>query len=130
MLFLQILALALLAGIPIISLFLTRLLPIHMIGLRAMDLMGPLFAVAFYWVSSQAFYHNFLPELGLALGVLGLLLICYFLIRYRAFYYPKFFKYYWRLSFLLMIFMYLAMTISSLIRLNCVAAATQFFLFM
>ncbi|WP_303978693.1 DUF3397 family protein [Streptococcus danieliae] len=112
MLFLQILALALLAGIPIISLFLTRLLPIHMIGLRAMDLMGPLFAVAFYWVSSQAFYHNFLPELGLALGVLGLLLICYFLIRYRAFYYPKFFKYYWRLSFLLMVFMYLAMTIS------------------
>ncbi|MBJ6744972.1 DUF3397 family protein [Streptococcus sp. 121] len=112
MLFLQLLALALLVGIPVLSLFLTRLLPIHKLGIRAMDLMVPLFAYAFYWVSDQAFYHHLLPELGVAMGGLGLILICYFLIRYRTFYYPKFFKYYWRLSFLLMIFMYVAMTLS------------------
>ncbi|MBF0806215.1 MULTISPECIES: DUF3397 domain-containing protein [unclassified Streptococcus] len=112
MLFLQILALALLVGIPVMSLFLTRLLPLHKLGIRAMDVMVPLFAYAFYWISTQAFYHSLLPELGVAMGGLGLILICFFVIRYRTFYYSKFFKYYWRLSFLLMVFMYLAMIIS------------------
>ena len=88
-----------------------RVFQLRKYGLNFADLAFPLFVVEFYIISDKAYYHSLLPQLTLALSVLAISITIYFLKKKRSFYYPKFFKFFWRAGFLLTFFMYLAMVI-------------------
>lgn len=81
-------------------------------GLNFADLAFPFFVLEFYIISDKAFYHSLLPQLILVLSGLAIAITVYFLKTKRTFYYPKFFKFFWRAGFLLTFFLYLAMVIS------------------
>ena len=96
----------------ILSGIIIRVFKLRRYGLNFADLAFPLFALEYYLISDAAYYHNLLPQLLLALSLLAIGLTIYFLKKRRSFYYPKFFKYFWRAGFLMTFFLYLIMTIS------------------
>ena len=96
----------------ILSGIIIRVFKLRRYGLNFADLAFPLFALEYYLISDAAYYHNLLPQLLLALSLLTIGLTIYFLKKRRSFYYPKFFKYFWRAGFLMTFFLYLIMTIS------------------
>ena len=89
----------------------SKLFRLKRFGWNFADLAFPLFVLEFYVISDRAFYHSFLPELALALSALAIAITVYFLRIKRSFYYPKFFKFFWRAGFILTFFLYLAMVI-------------------
>ena len=96
----------------ILSGIIIRVFKLRRYGWNFADLAFPLFALEYYLISDAAYYHNLLPQLLLALSLLAIGLTIYFLKKRRSFYYPKFFKYFWRAGFLMTFFLYLIMTIS------------------
>ena len=96
----------------ILSGIIIRVFKLRRYGWNFADLAFPLFALEYYLISDAAYYHNLLPQLLLALSLLAIGLTIYFLKKRRSFYYPKFFKYFWRAGFLITFFLYLIMTIS------------------
>lgn len=92
-----------------------RLFGLRKYGLNFADLAFPLFVVEFYIISDKAFYHSLLPQLTLALSGLALAISIYFLKKKHSFYFPKFFKFFWRAGFILTFFMYVALVISLLV---------------
>ena len=96
----------------ILSGIIIRVFKLRRYGWNFADLAFPLFALEYYLISDAAYYHNLLPQLLLALSLLAFGLTIYFLKKRRSFYYPKFFKYFWRAGFLITFFLYLIMTIS------------------
>ena len=64
-----------------------------------------------YLITAKTFTHNFLPRLGLALSLLATILVFFFLLKKRSFYYPKFIKFFWRAGFLLTLVMYIEMIV-------------------
>ena len=96
----------------ILSGIIIRVFKLRRYGWNFADLAFPLFALEYYLISDAAYYHNLLPQLLLALSLLAIGLTIYFLKKKRSFYYPKFFKYFWRAGFLITFFLYLIMTIS------------------
>ena len=96
----------------ILSGIIIRVFKLRQYGWNFADLAFPLFALEYYLISDAAYYHNLLPQLLLALSLLAIGLTIYFLKKRRSFYYPKFFKYFWRAGFLITFFLYLIMTIS------------------
>ena len=95
----------------ILTIIITKLFRLKRFGLNFADLAFPLFVLEFYVLSDRAFYHSLLPELALALSALAIAITIYFLRVKRSFYYPKFFKFFWRAGFILTFFLYLAMVI-------------------
>ena len=95
----------------ILSIIAVKVFKLRKFGLNFADLAFPLFVLGFYVISDRAFYHSFLPELALALSALAIAITVYFLRVKRSFYYPKFFKFFWRAGFILTFFLYLAMVI-------------------
>ena len=95
----------------ILTIIITKLFRLKRFGLNFADLAFPFFAIELYIISDKAYYHSLLPQLTLALSVLAIAITIYFLKKKRSFYYPKFFKFFWRAGFLLTFFMYLAMVI-------------------
>ena len=96
----------------ILTIIITKLLRLKRFGLNFADLAFPFFAVEFYIISDKAFYHSLLPHLLFVLSGLAIAITAYFLRKKRTFYYPKFFKFFWRAGFILTFFMYLAMVIA------------------
>ena len=96
----------------ILSGIIIRVFKLRRYGWNFADLAFPLFALEYYLISDAAYYLNLLPQLLLALSLLAIGLTIYFLKKRRSFYYPKFFKYFWRAGFLITFFLYLIMTIS------------------
>ena len=96
----------------ILSGIIIRVFKLRRYGWNFADLAFPLFALEYYLISDAAYYHNLLPQLLLALSLLAIGLTIYFLKKRRSFYYPKFFKYFWRAGLLMTFFLYLIMTIS------------------
>lgn len=96
----------------ILSGIIIRVFKLRRYGWNFADLAFPLFVLEYYLISDAAYYHNLLPQLLLALSLLAIGLTIYFLKKRRSFYYPKFFKYFWRAGFLITFFLYLIMTIS------------------
>ena len=94
-----------------LSIILIKFLRLKRFGLNFADLAFPMFFLEFYIISDRAFYHSLLPELALALSALAIAITVYFLRVKRSFYYPKFFKFFWRAGFILTFFLYLAMVI-------------------
>ena len=96
----------------LLSIVFVKLFRLRKLGINFADLAFPLFAVEFYLISDRAFYHSLLPQLVFALSLLAIGLSIFFLVKRHSFYYPKFFKFFWRAGFLLTFFLYLAMVIS------------------
>ena len=81
------------------------------LGRNFADLAFPVFVFEYYLITAKTFTHNFLPRLGLALSVLAIILVFFFLLKKRSFYYPKFIKFFWRAGFLLTLVMYIEMIV-------------------
>ncbi len=96
----------------ILSIIITKVFRLNKFGFNFADLAFPLFAFEFYFISDKFFFHNWLPLLGVALSILSMWIVIYFLRKKRSFYYPKFFKFFWRAGFILTFFLYLALVIS------------------
>ncbi|EJG37723.1 integral membrane protein [Streptococcus pneumoniae 2090008] len=71
----------------------------------------PVLVFEYYLITAKTFTHNFLPRLGLALSILAIILVFFFLLKKLSFYYPKFIKFFWRAGFLLTLIMYIEMIV-------------------
>ena len=89
----------------------TKLFGLKKIGFNFADLAFPLLVFEYYLITAKAFTHNFLPRLCVALSLLAILLIIFFLVKKRSFYYPKFIKFFWRAGFLLTLIIYIEMIV-------------------
>lgn len=96
----------------LISVILVKLLGLRKRGLNFADLAFPLFVGEFYLISDKAYYHSMLPLLGLALGLLALVLCALMAFKKRSFDTGKFMKTFWRAGFILTFLVYLALVIS------------------
>ena len=96
----------------ILSGIIVHLFKLQKRGWRSTDIAFPLFALEYYLISDNAFYHSLLPLLTLSLSLLALGLTIYFLKKKKSFYYPKFIKYFWRAGFLVTFWLYLILTAS------------------
>ncbi|NQK49578.1 DUF3397 domain-containing protein [Streptococcus suis] len=83
-------------------------------GWNFADIAFPLYALEFYLISDMIYYSSLLPHLLLALSFLSMGLCAFFLFRKKEFSYKRFFKVFWRASFILTFFMYLALVIAVL----------------
>lgn len=83
-------------------------------GWNFADIAFPLYAFEFYLISDRIYYSSLLPHLLLALSFLSMGLCAFFLFRKKEFSYKRFFKVFWRASFILTFFMYLALVIAVL----------------
>ena len=96
----------------ILSGIIVHLFKLQKRGWRSTDIAFPLFALEYYLISDNAFYHSLLPLLSLSLSLLALGLTIYFLKKKKSFYYPKFINYFWRAGFLVTFLLYLILTAS------------------
>ncbi|HEL2202215.1 DUF3397 domain-containing protein [Streptococcus suis] len=81
-------------------------------GWNFADIAFPLYALEFYLISDMIYYSSLLPHLLLALSFLSMGLCAFFLFRKKEFSYKRFFKVFWRASFILTFLMYLALVIA------------------
>ncbi|MDG3136226.1 DUF3397 domain-containing protein [Streptococcus suis] len=81
-------------------------------GWNFADIAFPLYAIEFYLISDKAYYNSLLPQLVLALSLLAIGLCGFFLLKKKSFLYRRFFKVFWRASFILTFLMYLALVIA------------------
>ncbi|MCR1233211.1 DUF3397 domain-containing protein [Streptococcus suis] len=81
-------------------------------GWNFADIAFPLYAIEFYLISDKAYYNSLLPQLVLALSLLAISLCGFFLLKKKNFLYHRFFKVFWRASFILTFLMYLALVIA------------------
>ena len=111
MILMKIAAVLLLVLTLVISIIATKLFGLRKLRINFADLAFPLLVFEYYLITAKAFTHNFLPQLGLALSLLSIILTLFFLLKKRTFYYPKFIKFFWRAGFLLTLLMYIIMIV-------------------
>ena len=111
MILMKIAATLLLVLTLVVSIIVTKLFKLKKLGLNFADLAFPRLVLEYYLITAKAFTHNFLPRLGVALSLLAILLVVFFLLKKRSFYYPKFIKFFWRAGFLLTLVLYIAMIV-------------------
>ncbi|MBW8099188.1 DUF3397 domain-containing protein [Streptococcus pseudopneumoniae] len=95
----------------VVCIILTKLFRLKKLGRNFADLSFPVLVFEYYLITAKTFTHNFLPRLGLALSFLAIILVFFFLLKKRSFYYPKFIKFFWRAGFLLTLIMYIEMIV-------------------
>lgn len=95
----------------VVCFIVTKLFGLKKLRINFADLAFPLLVFEYYLITAKAFTHNFLPRLGVALSLLAILLVTFFLLKKRSFYYPKFIKFFWRAGFLLTLVLYIAMIV-------------------
>ena len=116
MILMKIASILLLVLTLIVSIILTKLFKLKKLGFNFADLAFPILVFEYYLITAKNFTHNFLPRLGLALSLLAIILVFFFLTKKRSFYYPKFIKFFWRAGFLLTFVMYVAMILELFIQ--------------
>ncbi|HEM6392819.1 TPA: DUF3397 family protein [Streptococcus suis] len=97
-----------------ISIIVVKVFKLHRYGRNFADIAFPLYALEFYLISDRVYYSSLLPHLLLALSLLSMGLCAFFLFKKKEFSYKRFFKVFWRASFILTFFMYLALVIAVL----------------
>ncbi|HGS2112674.1 TPA: DUF3397 domain-containing protein [Streptococcus pneumoniae] len=95
----------------VVCIILTKLFRLKKLGRNFADLAFPVLVFEYYLITAKTFTHNFLPRLGLALSILAIILVFFFILKKRSFYYPKFIKFFWRAGFLLTLIMYVEMIV-------------------
>ena len=111
MILMKIASILLLVLTLVVCIIVTKLFRLKKIGFNFADLAFPILVFEYYLITSKTFTHSFLPRLGLALSVLAIILVFFFLLKKRSFYYPKFIKFFWRAGFLLTLVMYIEMIV-------------------
>ena len=94
-----------------LAIILSRLFKLKKRGSNAADLAFPFLIFEYYLITAKMFTHNQLPVLGIALSILAIVLVFFFLNKRRSFYYPKFIKFFWRAGFLLTLLIYIIMIV-------------------
>lgn len=113
-LFTKIIAILFLLLTIIISIIAVKFFKLRKYGRNFADIAFPLYALEFYLISDRIYYSSLLPHLLLALSLLSMGLCAFFLFKKKEFSYKRFFKVFWRASFILTFFMYLALVIAVL----------------
>lgn len=96
----------------IVSVSIVKLFKLQKKGWNFADIAFPIFAFEFYLISDKAYYHSLLPHLVLVLSILAAIIAWFLLVKKREFSYPRFFKFFWRASFIVTFFLYLALVIA------------------
>ncbi|MFC5630894.1 MULTISPECIES: DUF3397 domain-containing protein [Streptococcus] len=113
MMFYKILAAAFLFLTPLFGLALVKLFGLERFKINFADLALPVLMFEIVMVSQKFFVHSYLPHylIVLALVAIG---VVYWLFRKDGehFSYRRFFKFFWRLSFIFSFFFYLAVVIA------------------
>ncbi|AUC92832.1 DUF3397 domain-containing protein [Streptococcus suis] len=97
-----------------ISIIAVKFFRLQKYGRNFADIAFPLYALEFYLISDRIYYSSLLPHLLLALSLLSMGLCAFFLFKKKELSYKRFFKVFWRASFILTFFMYLALVIAVL----------------
>lgn len=96
----------------IMSISIIKLFGLQQKGWNFADIAFPIFAFEFYLISDKVYYHSLLPHLVLVLSILAIVIAWFLLVKKREFSYPRFFKFFWRASFIATFFLYLALVIA------------------
>ncbi|MGT2746020.1 hypothetical protein AT575_06225 [Streptococcus penaeicida] len=91
---------------PLISQILINLFKLGRYGLKFPDLAFIFFAIEIAIVSGKFFDNNFLPYYLIILSLLAIIITLTLVIRSQRFSYPRFFKLFWRIGFLMTFFGY------------------------
>ena len=94
-----------------LSIIISRFFKLKKKGINFADLAFPFLIFEYYLITAKAFTHNYLPILGIVLSILAIILVFFFLIKKRSFYYPKFIKFFWRAGFLVTFLIYIIMIV-------------------
>lgn len=97
-----------------ISIITVKFFRLQKYGRNFADIAFPLYALEFYLISDRIYYSSLLPHLLLAISLLSMGLCSFFLFKKKELSYKRFFKVFWRASFILTFFMYLALVIAVL----------------
>ena len=116
MILMKIASILLLVLTLVVCIIVTKLFRLKKLGFNFADLAFPILVFEYYLITSKSFTHSFLPRLGLALSILAIVLVFFFLLKKRSFYYPKFIKFFWRAGFLLTFVMYVEMVLELFIQ--------------
>ncbi|WP_061452339.1 DUF3397 domain-containing protein [Streptococcus oralis] len=111
MILMKIASILLLVLTLVVCFIIAKLFGLKRLRINFADLAFPLLVFEYYLITAKSFTHNFLPRLGVALSLLAILLVIFFLFKKRSFYYPKFIKFFWRAGFLLTLILYTAMIV-------------------
>ncbi len=95
-----------------ISIIIVKIFRLQKRGWNFADIAFPLFAFEFYLISDKTYYNSLLPHLVLTLAILSIGLAIFFLLKKKDFTYKRFFKIFWRSSFILTFLLYLALVIA------------------
>ena len=70
----------------VVCIIITKLFRLKKLGRNFADLAFPVLVFEYYLITAKTFTHNFLPRLGLALSVLAIILVFFFLLKkdYKA----------------------------------------------
>ncbi|MGT2828538.1 DUF3397 domain-containing protein [Streptococcus hillyeri] len=113
MMFYKILALSFLFLTPLFGLALVKLFSLERFKVNFADLALPVFMFEIVIVSQKFFVHSYLPHYLLVLSLLAIgVSLWLFKTSRENFTYRRFFKFFWRLSFIFSFFFYLAVVIA------------------
>lgn len=112
MFFLKIASILFLILTLLISIIFVNIFRLQKKGWNFADLAFPLYAFEFYILSDKVYYSSLLPHLVIALSILALTIVSYSLFKKRDFSYQRFFKIFWRASFILTFLLYLSLMIA------------------
>lgn len=104
----KLIALSFLLTTPIVAHMICRILHLHHFRIATPDIAWPIFAIQIVLLSNLFFEHNFLPHYLLMMSLLSLFVSIGNLIKSKTFIYKRFFKLFWRLSFIATVLFYLA----------------------
>ena len=93
-----------------LAIIISRFFKLKKKGINFADLAFPFLIFEYYLITAKAFTHNY-PVLGIVLSLLAIILVFFFLIKKRSFYYPKFIKFFWRAGFLVTFLIYIIMIV-------------------
>lgn len=85
--------------------------------IKAPDLAVPFLVIGIHEISKAFMPFSILPYVLLGICLLGIAVVIFQAYRYREIVYGRFFKMFWRLTFLIACLLYLVMIIVSVIRL-------------
>lgn len=94
-----------------LAIIISRFFKLKKKGINFADLAFPFLIFEYYLITAKVFTHNYLPVLGIVLSILAIILVFFFLIKKRSFYYPKFIKFFWRAGFLVTFLIYIIMIV-------------------
>lgn len=113
MMFYKILALSFLFLTPLFGLALVKLLGLERFKINFADLSLPVLIFEIIIVSQKFFTHSYLPHYLIVLSLLAIgVAFGLFKKNKESFTYHRFFKFFWRLSFIFSFFFYLAVVIA------------------